>query len=354
MSTVKCPKCESLIEVSSPGSTHAPLAALFFLFLILMNISWNRNVESVISLDTGEYEEKISYTVMITDPPEAQGVYLGITFTNLAIDTARFANEPSFVRLLVLGFLEPDYKRLSVTVTLDANVVSVLEGKIKAHILKTELGNLFNMALPYDENPINATSSNRVSYLYVMTEEFAQRFRDAFSEYLPSQGFGRLMPFALTDSYEIICVLERTGTSFKWTVQTSTTYRESFETTIGKEYNVSLKELMNYSGYIQSSAEASRSIVSMSVTFPVRQIDIVSIDTMPQQMTVNREKGGISARLSFEKDITGGSIEDLSIRFKIGPPNLFDLTIIAIVAGIAVALASCVVVFVIKRKSRHA
>ena len=67
-------------------------------------------------------------------------------------------------------------------------------------------------------------------------------------------------------------------------------------------------------------------------------------------MEKNENKVQDTTNILFQKTITGSSVEDLSIHFKIVSPNYIDPTIIAMVVGIPVVVILGITGFIIKKK----
>jgi hypothetical protein len=148
---------------------------------------------------------------------------------------------------------------------------------------------------------------------------------------------------------------ERKTGSLLWTVSASINYPAYFDMKIGNEYTISLRELANYSESIQSSPESSNSTLSISITQVDNKFKLISLETTPFQM--EKWQGtylGVTTFM-FEKTITGSSVDDLSIHFKIVSPNYIDPTTIAIVFGVvAVTILGPVGLIIWKKRKTKA
>lgn len=329
--------------------TSPPLIMLVLLCLISLRVNPQLvAVTNAVSSNIGEYEECISLDVR----PYNGWVGIEFIFTNVSgpLDISDFASEPSFIMITVVGTRSLDDNRTAVLVILNhTSVGSISQGKLKADILKAKFENLFNISLPYDSN---FTFSGSVTYSYKIDESpTIQKFRDVFLEHKPSQGFGEIVtPALIENDVAISFTLMRVGDSLGWMVGASVIYTNYFEMNLDQEYNISLRELTGYSEAIQSSPESSKSTLNILTSQVNKDYKLISFNTVPSGMDKRKGGSGTVTSFMFEKTITGSSVEDLSIYFKIVSPNYIDPTIIAIAVGIAIVAVLGIAGFIIKKK----
>jgi hypothetical protein len=236
-----------------------------------------------------------------------------------------------------------------------SEVAGISDGKLIADSLKTKFENFFDIEIPYDGNH---TYEDRVFYGYILYEcPGIQRFRNTFLEYKPSEGFGKIVTPDLLENYIAIGFhLLRMEDSLEWRITATPNFPKHFEMNLGQEYTISLKGLTGYSETIQSSPLSSNSTLHISISQLDKKLDstepfkLISFRTTPSQMEKWQGTYGIVTSFFFDKTITGSSVNDLAISFKIVSPNYIDPTTIAMVAGIAIVVILGIAVFIIKRK----
>ena len=123
-----------------------------------------------------------------------------------------------------------------------------------------------------------------------------------------------------------------------------------FDNSIGREYTISLKALTGYSEAIQSSPLSSNSTLRIIISQVENKYKLASLETTPEMEKTENEVQD-TTNILFQKTITGSSVEDLSIHFKIVSPNYIDPTTIGIIVGVvAIPVAIGIVVFTIRKK----
>jgi hypothetical protein len=326
------------------SSLKSPLVIIVFCFILLgsqyialTNIASYENYEESISLEIRPYNGQ---------------VLLGFSFTNVSgppLDISDFINEPSFISITVLGTYSPDDNRTVVIVALNTTTVNVSQGKLKADIMKVKFENFFDVILPYTGN---STTGSTVTYIYRIDESPSiQRFRDAFLASKPSQGFGKMITSTLIGNYvSIFFNLKREGDSLVWWVVATVNYPHYFEKNIGQEYTIGLKGLTGYSGIIQSSPESSKSTLNIGISQVDADYKLISLETTPSQMTTSQGTYLGITSFDFEKTITG-SVDDLSLFFRIVSSNYIDPTIIVAFGIVAVTILG-IIGYVIWKKTK--
>jgi len=233
-------------------------------------------------------------------------------------------------------------------ISLNATIVSILQGKLKADIIRTKFENFFNVTLPYNGN---LTSGSTVVYTYGVNESpTIPKFRNAFLDSKPSQGFGKIITPNLIGNYvSITFSLMRKGDLSVWRVTATVNYPHYFEKNIGQEYTIGLKELTGYLETVQSSTESSRSTLHIRIDQVDGDYKLISFETTPSQMTTSQGTYFGVTSFDFEKTIIG-SVDDLSLHFKIVSPNYIDPIIITIVVSILVVAVLGIMGFIIKKR----
>lgn len=341
-----------LVEVLSKLDDLLRTSKLLIMLVLLCLISLRARSQLVttpntVSTNTGGYEECVSLIVR----PDTGWVGLEFIFNNVSgpLDISDFASEPSFIKIMVVGARKPDDNRTSVLVTLNnTSVGSISQGKLKADILKAKFENFFDISLPYCEN---FTHDDIVAYGYSIYESpTIQKFRDVFLEHKPSQGFSQIAtPALIGNDVTISFSLKRNGDYFEWMSIAIVDYTNYFEMKLGQEYNVSLRELTGSSEVIQSSPESLESTLNIRIFQVNKDYKLISLVTAPSEMEKRKGTSGTVTSFTFEKTITGSSVEDLSIYFKIVSPIYIDPTIIVIAVGIVFVAVLGITGFIIKK-----
>jgi len=244
------------------------------------------------------------------------------------INTSEFLAEPSFISLSCTG-ISPhaygwwqDYAKVHASVELNTTFVSVLQGKFKADKL---MAKSLNTTLLYDRN---STQDGSVTYYYKAKNASSaiQKFKDAFLEYKPNQGFNRIVTPTLLDnrtwiSFELI---RKTG-ELAWKTDVNIYCPNYLTGGLYENQTLSLRGLADYSGSLESSPHSTKSLLRISFDFVsvwpfgyVPEEKVIAFETIPSQMEIS-ESGEV-----FEKDITGGSVEDLYMHFKFVRTPLAD------------------------------
>ena len=240
----------------------------------------------------------------------------------LPINTSDVITEPSFISVRISGHSPHaygwlDYAMVRGEVILNTTSNSISQGKLKSDIIMAEFENLLNMTLLYNRY---STSEDRTTYFYdpMNASSAIQKLRDAFLEFKPSQGFDKIVTPTLVDNRpSIYFALERENGNLIWHAGVSIYCPNYFAGGLYEEQTFSLRELANYWGTIDASPYSTKSTLGIDFDFGsmwffgyVPDGTVLVFETMPSQMETSR--GGEV----FEKDITGGSVEDLHVRFK--------------------------------------
>lgn len=321
---------------------------LILFYLISLSVS-AQNIALTNAVSYENHDESISLGIN----PSSGYVSLVFMFTNVSfpLDISDFENEPSFTNITVSCTHSPDSNNTLVNVGLNTAIVSISQGKLKADLIKVKFENFFGVSLPYR---VNFTDGNTVYYSYNIAEcPSIQKFREVLLECKPSEGFGKVITPTLIGNYVQI-TFDLTINPLIWQLGVGVSNPNNFQYGLDKEFTVSLKALTGYSGTIQSSPESSQSTLSIHISQVAGQYKLTSLETTPSQMveTQNTYTGG--STFTFIKTITGSSVDDLSIHFKIVSPNYIDPTTIAMYVGIVVVVVAIlsIVVFIIKREKK--
>jgi len=330
---------------------------IFTVFLLIvpcvMSLSVNSQNATLINAvsSNNECEEEIR---LICRGMGSLRVSFGFTDgVRLPINTSDFATEPSFTSVSVSGQSPyaygwwKDYANVRVRVDLKTTFISISEGKLKADMLVAEFEKLLKITLLYYGND---TWRDSATYYYKAENPSSalQKLKDAFLEYRPSQGFDKVVtPNLLDDRTSISFSLEKEAEKLMW--KTGVEFyiphyvSEEWFGWLGNEYTISLKELADYSGNITASPYSTKSTLSLWFIIESAFLQIIPkeevrcLEIVPSQMNVSRD-GEV-----FERDITGGSVEDLYIRFKWVMPwwsligaTVVTLGVVAFIIGVGI------------------
>lgn len=304
-------------------------------------------VTNAVFSNAGRYEERIA----LGASPQDGFVGLEVTFTNVS-GPLDISGLESLIDLQIVGICEPDRNWTLFVVGLNATVVSIPEGRLRADILKAQFENIFNMTIPY---VANFTGDDVVAYRYEADECRIQKLRELFLEHRPSQGFGKIVTPTLLENYEHINFWwRREFGNLGWKISLAVIYFNHIKVTLDQEYSISLRELAGYSQTIQASPESSNSTLAIGITQVDKEFKLTSIEITPPQMvkiSAPPSQPGVTV-FWFEKTITGGSVDDLSIHFKIVSPDYVDPTTIAITLVVVAVTIFGPIVLIKRRKAK--
>ncbi len=296
----------------------------------------------------------------VTADPYGGEIYLIFVFSGVdgPLDASDFTNEPSFEGMTIgcSYSLDNSTDATTIYVSLDTSVDGVSVGRMKADIMKEKVENHFEIAsLPYTEE---STTNDVTSYTYEINEcPDTQKFRDALLQLKPSTGFGQIItPALIGNNVTIYFILGMDEGLPEWTIEALIHYPNYFPYSTDREYTVSLKTLAGYSGTIQSSPEASASTLEIYIS-QTKEYQLLSIEATPSQMQMQQHGTAPWLYWTSSRTITGSSVDDLAIHFRLVSPGYMDpITILMLIGAAAAAIAVVVIViFVIwrRRASRY-
>lgn len=293
-----------------------------------------------------DYEENIQLELNI-DALMNCHVMVTFSFNGLSrpLNFYYFQREPSFLGLSINTRYFAGEEFTSVSIDLDGKV-SGNRGKFMADMMVYELEGAFGISRLSYGVPSSPLVTGVLNFAYE-TNFPATELRNIFLDSLPSQGFARVLTSMLLNSqnYSMLINLgNEGGWSVKWMCDSGTEklvlYQEQF---------ISLKEITRYSGSI---ASASISSFSALRTYIIAQIgseyDLETTVVSPVQMLETREVNGMLTEYSNFFDVTGSSVEDLSIILKIVSSGIVA-TILIVLAQITTVIIS---IILIKRYKR--
>ena len=273
--------------------------------------------------------------------------------TTLPLNTSDLTTEPSFISAVASGSASLYHRGhyggyygswlgcyARGEIVLNTTIVSVSQGKLKADIFMAKFENLLNITLPYNRT---TTSGDKVSYIYeIRKNEYPiQKFRDAFLEHKPSQGFNKIItPTLLERAQAISFSLEKETSNLTSETEVDIKYpnyiTDEWYGWLGKEYTISLRDLAEYSGPIKASPYSTKSTLRMSIHYNHPE-ELRVFETIPSQMEISTHStsylGFRDYDIYFEKDITGGGVEDLFIRFKYVVPWWYLISLTMVILG---------------------
>jgi len=254
------------------------------------------------------------------------------------VPASEFLDEPSFTVITVSIGYRGDREVTSVSVMLNGSKITGKQGYRIARDLKRKIEKALNLYLPYKET---RGSLDTLYYDFEVEdcpprEEIANLLRNS----LP-QGFGQVVIPLLTS---------RNVTVDFWLWESWTTtiryYPQGFNINLDQEYTISLKEMTGYLGTIRSAREASYSTPNVGVFYIPRDMRLQIIEAAPPQMAITREQ----TEVNLYADVTGLSIDDLSIRFKMVRGELIEPAALGII--LIQAAMMCLAAYVFLRKRR--
>jgi hypothetical protein len=284
------------------------------------------------------------------------------------LDTFDFTGEPSFISLTVTCYpllqhysteihLTP-YDFVVYNVSSATEVVIYLDrseqqGRSKADAFKEKIEELLNVYLVYDEILSSSLSSlGTVCYYYISQVPAIEDLWDAFQRQ-EFQGLSKLISSGLDcKNVQMTLSLEKRGSSYMWSYQILDGWLKRFSVELEQEYTISLSEMLGHVGDIRSASEALASnlyfTINTNITLATqsRPCVLVPVETMPEMIATQDDLD----RITFHADVTGVSIGDFMLRFKIVEKG-YDLTTIC-AAALIIGASLIVVVFIIKRRRR--
>ena len=253
------------------------------------------------------------------------------------VPASEFLDEPSFIGMTVFFVYHGDGETARVSVMLNSSKITEEQGYRIAKDLKRKIEKALNLYLPYEQT---SGYLDTLYYEYEVEdcpprEEIANLLRTS----LP-QGFGQVAILLLTS---------RNVTVDFWLWESWTTTirysHERFNIVLDQEYTIDLKEMTGYSDAIRSSPGASHSTLRVNFFIP-RGVRLQIIEAAPPQMAITQGQEGVN----LHADVTGLSVDDISIRFKMVRGDLIDPAGFGIVL-LQVAMI-CLAAYILLRKGR--
>jgi hypothetical protein len=333
---------------------------LVVVFLIIVLASVNdvplANADSV-------YNESLTLYVGFFNMSCSAFVWFNVTSTHGPFDTTEFTSEPSFVSLTVTCYPSPRLSHFRKYITpsywLDYNIslatevviclsraqlLSEQQGRLKADAFKSKFEELFKVHLFYDD--VRSSSSLGTIYHYYITDiPVIENLWDAFQRQ-EFQGLSELITSGFDSKQMYITLsLEKHGSSYMWSYQMPYT-SSLFKMELNQEYSISLNEIMGHVGDIRSAPEAYSSNIYLQAPTRIGNRTFIPLETVPSMSRTQDD----SERVTFHVAITGDSVSDVIIRFKIVAAG-YDLTMFC-VAVVVVGALLCAVGFAAKRRRR--
>ena len=265
------------------------------------------------------------------------------------LDSANF-DDLSFMSLLITG---SNSNMAYAGIMLSTVFLDIDQAREEADLYKTLLEHRFNTTL---NSSSYSVSSGTVDCYYQTEECNFQRFQEVFLEYMPSEGFSRMLkPRLIRESWAITFWYNG-----RWSIQAAIGFPNCFKPSFGQEYVVSLKELMGYSGGIQASPQSTRSTVDVKVCQADKEFTVQLLGTIPANWDMEEEgeeqhsaHGRVTTHF-FRKDITKSSTEDVSFRFTLGPPPaLIDPLTAAILVILVIVTILGLTGLITRRRTRR-
>ena len=211
---------------------------------------------------------------------------------------------------------DPENSYINIAVGLSKEEIpNDMQRWIEADKLKAHFEQLFDIDSYYVGN---MTMGDMVRYEYWVREcPVMDEIRDVFEAFRPTLGFGDILTTALTnDCATIGFTLTKEIWALSLDMSASLEFQNYFESILDQEYTVSFCELTGYTGSIQSSPEASQSLLSISISQNYTQYNLIFVETVPSQMGMTQETYRDTKLYYFRETLSDGDVDDLSIRFR--------------------------------------
>jgi len=255
---------------------------------------------------------------------------------------------PSFVSLNLGGERSPNGNQYTTfQVELNASIINdSVQGRFLADELEAEIESIFNFSLPYEDSYI-AGQTIFITYGFdICSSYILNNLRSQFLKCCPSNGFGKIASRTSINDYGgISFTLQRFEDSMTWTVSMNVDYSELFEFDVNQEYTISLKELTGFNESIQPSLEASGSSLSMRIIQNDVNYKILFLEIIPDMVL---DKSIYEGRTTYYySDVFNDTVDDVSVRFRIVPPNYIDPEILTVINFIIIMTIIIVVITII-------
>ena len=285
------------------------IASKLHLALLLLVLLGTQGLVSAM----GEFQYRESIRVWVNFYGMTCSVMFNLGFDGVEgpVPASEFLDEPSFMGMTVSIGYHGDGEVTSVSVMLNGSKITEEQGYRIARDLKRKIEKAFNLYLPYKETQ----------------GSFDTLYHDFEVEECPPRGeIANLLGNSLTQGFGQVVIpllTSRNVTVDFWLLESWTSTirysHERFNIVLDQEYTISLKEMTGYSGTIRSSPEASHSTLRVNFLIP-KGARLEIIEAAPPQMAITQEQ----TEANLYADVTGLSIDDLSIRFKMVRGELID------------------------------
>jgi threonine/homoserine/homoserine lactone efflux protein len=328
------------------------LVLLVLLFVGSLDmISQNVAITDALSSNTGKYQEELSLTI-------GEGIsWVSFTFSNVSglFDASSLEADPSFIMTMVLAQKINESYSLGISASFNESLVTFAEAKMKADAINHDLSSIFGTSIPLR---INYTTAGLRTFGYVLDDYPAQNLENIFFLHIPSQGFAELITSGLNFTLFSFSLTPETMFPFEgplmWRISTIVSYSDYLDISPGHEYQLSLKNLLNYPYSIKASPHSSASKIALSFIEDTEKLKFLFLETNPQMSKEEQTYQNIKMTTFTAELSPGSSIDDVSIHFKIVSPGYIDPTIIYLIIGLVVVIVTTLVVvgFTTRRKRR--
>lgn len=322
-------------------------------FLVVLLIAVLFNVQDATLVKASSvYDESLEIDVSIDNNASVMFLWLTVSSPDGPFIASKFTSELSFNSLNIeshnylesvqVGDLVINY---TTRIQISLNMTSLADStqrKVVADALKRKLEDYFQIFLIYIG--LSQTTYNGIDeYNYVSDVPITDKLRFEFSRQEFS-GMSQLLSSNLAAGYaDVRLGLEKIDGSFLWTYQVIGFGGTSFHINIGQEYTVSLNEILNRTGTINSAAGVHSSSVYFRIYSMNDDFTVMPLGTEPE-MSITHEQ----SYYSFYTDITGESFYDVRLRFKVvqgADPTIY-------VAAAVLGVFSCAIGFYLYRKRK--